>query len=362
MFKSIQFALRNSNTIRSSSRLLNNNNNGYLSGVNRFFTTEPNTADIKVPTTLIMELRKKSDAPLTDCKVALQNCELNVERAVKWLLEKGKARANKLQNRVSAEGIISVQVNNDTKSAVILEINSETDFVSRGETFRTLAKLITTSSLNNVSTIGKKSSVGCVPELEIDQIKSNKVVFGEDGEMTIDEALIRTISKLRENLILRRAAVIEPSNKSNVIVSGYAHDPQGTREIGRLGSIVKIEYEGECNDIAALKTLADQLAVHIVGVSPTVVGIQDIPQEMLDECAKNKKHPGSLYNEHCLLEQSFISSSDGDSVKQHIEKLAKKLNCTITVKGFKRYEVGQGIEKKVENYADEVMGKINASK
>jgi len=358
MFKSFQFVLRNSNTIRSSSRLLNNGSTN--NGLNRFFTTS-NTADIKVPTSLIMELRKKSDAPLTDCKIALQNSELNVDKAVQWLLEKGKARANKLQGRVSAEGIISVQVNNDTRSAVILEMNSETDFVSRGDTFRSLVKSVTLESLNKAPSITKKSS-GVVSDLDIDSIKTNKIIFGEDGEMTIDEALIRTISKLRENIILRRASVIEPTNKSNVIVSGYAHDPQGTRELGRLGSVIQIEYDGPCSDVAALKTLADQLAVHIVGVSPTVVSIQDIPQEMLDECARNKKHPGSLYNDHCLLEQTFISSPDSDSVKKHIEKLGKELGCTITIKGFKRYEVGQGIEKKVENYADEVMGKINASK
>ncbi|GAM20251.1 hypothetical protein SAMD00019534_034260 [Acytostelium subglobosum LB1] len=310
-------------------------------------TVEP----AKVPKQLIMDLRSRTSAPISDCKKALEASSNDIEKAVQWLLEKGKATASKLSNRVVVEGVISVLVDNN--KAVILEMNSETDFVSRGDTFRQLAKSITSQIVGNSSTdlLGKT-----IAALDMDRVSKLPC-----ESTTVSDAIVQTVAKLRENIQLRRAAGIGAS-KPNTIVSGYAHDPSGTRQFGRLGSIIEIEYDGQPSDMAAVKQLADDLAVHIVGVGPSYVSIESVPKEVLEEAVKNKRHPNSLYDEVVLLEQKFISGQDGETVKEAIERVSKGLNTNVKVNSFARYVVGEGMEKKQENYHAEVMEKINAAK
>eukprot|EP01133_Synstelium_polycarpum_P015876 gene15876-18868_t len=325
--------------------------------IRSFATAAPAPAvnDIKVPTTLIQELRKRTSAPITDCKRALQNNENDIDKAIAWLLEKGKATAVKLQSRVSMEGVISVLVSNN--KAVILEMNSETDFVSRGDSFRTLARDISSATIQS-----RLLGAGDISPIDIGAMTSTLDVPVEDSPapVKIADAIVRSVARLRENLLVRRAAGIE-SHKPNVIISGYAHDPQGTRQQGRLGAIIAIEFEGQPADKAALKQFADELAVHIVGVGPLYVSIESVPASVLEEAVAAKRHPNSLYDEVVLLEQKFITGQDGESVKEAVERLSKKLNTTITIKSFVRYAVGEGMEKKEEDYQAEVMSKINAA-
>eukprot|EP01132_Coremiostelium_polycephalum_P003982 gene3982-4983_t len=364
MLKSINFVLRNSSkvvlnnnynnlVVKSSSSSFLRNNGGLLSNI-KLYTTA--TAEIKVPINLIQELRKKTQAPMTDCKKALQASENNMDKAIEWLLVKGKSTADKLKSRVSAEGVISVLV--DKNKGVLLELNSETDFVSKGEGFRDLAKNITKSALN--SGILNKGVMG---ELSIEKLNQLVVPVEENNEkidVSVSDALVRSIAKLRENIVLRRAISIESENP-NAVVAGYAHSEE--RLVGRLGTLVEVEYDGTCNDRAALIDFANKLAVHITAVSPKVVSAQDIPSELLEECKKNEKSPESLYDDLVLLEQPYLYSQSSELVKDFISNLSQQLGTnSIRVKSFQSFKVGDTVEKAESNYLSEVMEKLNSSK
>ncbi|EFA81695.1 elongation factor Ts [Heterostelium album PN500] len=310
----------------------------------RFYST-----DVKDLAPLIKELRNRTSAPLKDCKEALIQNKNDIEKATSWLHEKGKSTANKFADRAVVEGTISIVVNNG--KAVILEMNSETDFVSRGETFRALADQISRATLE--SNLLAQS---------LAEIKPDTIAPQPASGSTVADLIVGTVAKLRENIRLRRVHAIDASNQPNTIVAGYAHDPSGTNQFGRLGSLVQLQYEGGQPDIAALNQLARNIAVHIVGVGPSYVSIESVPKVLLDEAIANKRHPNSLYDEVVLLEQKYISGEDNETVKAAVQRISKQLKTNITIKSFVRYSVGEGMEKKVENYGAEVMEKINKAK
>ncbi|KAN0040281.1 hypothetical protein ACTA71_012171 [Dictyostelium dimigraforme] len=352
MIRSLNFALKscNKNILINSNRIINN---GLLLKNNSFCTA---TSEVKVPTELVVQLRKKTQSPVQECKKALQASNNDMEGAIKWLLEKGKATAEKLKTRVSAEGVISVLVDNNNGKAVILEMNSETDFVSRGDIFRNLAREISGATLSNPIKGGKIAENGILEfePSEVEAIYPIKVkTANEDGvteEMTIKDAIVRIVSKLRENIVIRRASFIQspPPSTSNTksYISSYAHDSTSEKkDIGRLGSIVQLEYQGDCNNMDSLKDFANQLAIHIVSNSPSVVSTNDIPSSVLEECKNNNKKPESLYDDMVLYEQSYMYSPD-HSVKQYIDILSEKLGTkNLSVKTFRRYAIGETAER-----------------
>ncbi|KAM9991040.1 hypothetical protein ACTFIY_007113 [Dictyostelium cf. discoideum] len=355
MIRSLNFALRNCN----KNILINSNktiiNNGLLLKKNNFCTQS--TSEVKVPTELVVQLRKKTQSPVQECKKALQASNNDMDGAIKWLLEKGKATAEKLKSRVSAEGIISVLVDNGgSGKAVILEMNSETDFVSRGDIFRNLARDISSATLSNPISGGKLADNGILEfdPTQVENIYPIKInITNEDGvseQMTIKDSIVRIVSKLRENIVIRRASFIQPLNSNNnsnkSYISSYAHDSTSEKkDVGRLGSIVQFEYQGDCNNMNSLKEFANQLAIHIVSNSPSVVTINDIPASVLEECKNNNKNPESLYDDMVLYEQSYMYSPD-HSVKQYLEILSEKLGIqNLSVKTFRRYAIGETAER-----------------
>ncbi|KAK5580308.1 hypothetical protein RB653_000324 [Dictyostelium firmibasis] len=348
MIRSLGFALKNCN----KNILINSNktiNNGLLK--NNFCTK---SSEVKVPTELVVQLRKKTQSPVQECKKALQASNNDMEGAIKWLLEKGKATAEKLKTRVSAEGIVSVLVDSNNGKAVILEMNSETDFVSRGDIFRNLAREISGATLVNPVSGGKVADNGILEfePSDIENIYTIKVkTTNEDGvseEMPIKDAIVRIVSKLRENIVIRRASFIQPLNNNNSksYISSYAHDSTSEKkDVGRLGSIVQLEYQGNCTNMDSLKQFANQLAIHIVSNSPSVVSTNDIPSSVLEECKNNNKKPESLYDDMVLYEQSYMYSPE-HTVKQYLEILSEKIGTeNLSVKTFRRYAIGETAER-----------------
>ncbi|KAN0042206.1 hypothetical protein ACTFIV_004765 [Dictyostelium citrinum] len=351
MIRSLNFALKNcnKNIFINSNRTINN---GLLLKKNNFCTQ---SSEVKVPTELVVQLRKKTQSPVQECKKALQASNNDMEGAIKWLLEKGKATAEKLKTRVSAEGVISVLVDSNNGKAVILEMNSETDFVSRGDIFRNLAREISSATLSNEISGGKVAENGIL-EFEPTQVENIYPITvkttNEDGvaqEMTIKDAIVRIVSKLRENIVIRRASFIQPLNNggnSKSYISSYAHDSTSEKkDVGRLGSIVQLEYQGDCNNMDSLKEFANQLAIHIVSNSPSVITTNDIPSSVLEECKNNNKNPESLYDDMVLYEQSYMYSPD-HTVKQYLDILSEKLGTkNLSVKTFRRYAIGETAER-----------------
>ncbi|KYQ89668.1 elongation factor Ts [Tieghemostelium lacteum] len=330
MLKSINFVLRN-----QSNKVL------YL----RNYSTEA-----KVPVNLIKELREKTQAPLTDCKKALQSSNNDLAKAVEWLLEKGKATADKLKTRVSLEGLISVNVDKETSRGIILEINSETDFVARGESFIGLTRDLTKSALLNKDLF---SGVQGVKDLSVQDQLLPMMVNVDGKQMSIADAITTTTAKLRENIQLRRASALQGTNKKvdgKIVVSGYAHGQNTLLGVGRLGSLVELEYQGQCNNVELLNSFAQQLAVHIVGNTPKYVSV--------DTVSNGEKAD----SDDLLLEQKFMFSNDGETVSQCLEQLSKQLGTTsVTVNSFKVCSVGEGIERKETDYQSEVMEKIKSA-
>ncbi|EGC33786.1 hypothetical protein DICPUDRAFT_80479 [Dictyostelium purpureum] len=329
--------LNNTNRLFANSLLLNNGEK------KSYFSTE-----VKVPIELIKELRVKTQSPVQECKKALQASNNDIEKAVQWLLEKGKATAEKLKTRVSAEGIVSILTSGN--KGVILEMNSETDFVSRGDIFRDLAQQISKASLENSSAIvDGKNGVTDIAPTEVDKINPIKFDFVIEDTvepMTVRDLIVRAVSKLRENIVLRRVSLVS-SNSNNVVVSGYAHNPAlADSTFGRLGAIVELEYEGECNDINALKDFGKKIATHIVAQSPSCVSVDDIAADIIEDCKKNNKSVEKLYDDMVLLEQELLGSLSNEKVKDSLVTLSNKLGSkSISIKSFRRYAIGETADK-----------------
>ena len=283
----------------------------------------------------VKELREKTGAGMLDCKKALEENNGDMEKAVDWLREKGIAKAAKKESRIAAEGLCQIKVEGNT--AVILEVNSETDFVAKNEEFTNFVDYLADQILaNDVATV-------------------EDVLAIEDGGETINDKLVALVAKIGEKISFRRFEKITKEDDSNF--GTYKH--MG----GKIGTVVVVKGANE--------DVAKDVAMQACAMNPTVLNRESIPAEVIEREAKiikeqvmaegkpeeiaEKMVTGRLnkfYKEVCLVEQAFIKDS-GMSVADYVK------NNGGEVLSMLRIAVGEGIEKRQDNFAEEVMAQIN---
>ena len=298
---------------------------------------------MEITASLVKELRDKTNAGMMDCKKALKETDGDIEKAIDYLREKGLSQAAKKADRIAAEGLTTALISADGKKGVVVEINSETDFVAKNEEF-----------YNFVVEVAKT-----VVEKDPADVEALKAIKLETGK-TVQEALTDKIARIGENMSIRRFA---EEKVNNGVVVGYIHGG------GKISVIVALESEG---DKEALEVLGKDLAMQVAAMNPKYISTDDVDaefiaheREVLIAQALNEGKPQNIVEkmvegrlqkelkEVCLLEQAFVK--DGDlTVKKVIANTAAKLGKDIKVSGVQRFEVGEGIEKKSENFADEV--------
>lgn len=283
----------------------------------------------------VKNLREKTGAGMLDCKKALDETKGNIEEAINWLREKGISKAAKKAERIAAEGL-SEAVSNDT-NAVIVEVNCETDFVARNEEFKTLINTIANTLLNN--------DVNTMEE-------ANKLVV--DNE-TIEEKVVAFTAKIGEKISFRRFEKLTKTESQEFGI--YSH--MG----GKITSVVVLEGKNP--------EVAKDIAMHVAAMNPSYLTSNDIPEDVLNkereiikEQSMNEGKPAEIaekmvegrirkfFKEVCLVEQEFIKESS-----LSVGNYAKNNNCSIVK--MVRYEVGEGIEKRNDDFAAEVMNQIN---
>ncbi|NNV04993.1 translation elongation factor Ts [Geobacillus sp. C56-T2] len=285
---------------------------------------------------MVKELREKTGAGMMDCKKALTETNGDMEKAIDWLREKGIAKAAKKADRIAAEGVAYIAVEGNT--AVILEVNSETDFVAKNEEFQALVKTLAAHLLKQ-----KPAS--------LDEALGQTM----DNGSTVQDYINEAIAKIGEKITLRRFAVV---NKADGETFGaYLH--MG----GRIGVLTLLAG-------SASEDVAKDVAMHIAALHPKYVSRDEVPQEevahereVLKQQALNEGKPENIvekmvegrlnkfYEDVCLLEQAFVKNPDV-TVRQYVE------SNVAAVKQFIRYEVGEGLEKRQDNFAEEVMSQV----
>ena len=293
---------------------------------------------------MVKDLRESTGAGMMDCKAALTETGGDIQAAQDWLRKKGLSKAAKKAGRVAAEGLIGALTSG--KKGVLVEVNSETDFVARNEHFQGLVKMIAQVALE----------VGA----DIEKIKAAKV-----GSITVETAIADSIATIGENQTLRRAAALEVAQG---VVSSYVHGAV-VEGAGKMGVIVALESPGKADELAVL---GRQLAMHVAAANPQAIDPAGLDPELVkrekDVLADKYRQQGkpenviekivesglkTYYKEVCLLEQAFIHDS-GKSVAQALKEAEGKVGGAIKVAGFVRYALGEGIEKEETDFAAEV--------
>ncbi len=297
---------------------------------------------------MVKELREITGAGMMDCKKALTETDGDMEKAIEFLREKGLAAIAKKANRIAAEGIVDALVTDDLKKAVLVEVNSETDFVAKNAEFREYVGRVAAQILD--------ADVKDVDELL-------KMPWIDDSTETVEEALSRKISIIGEKLSIRRFEKIE--NPDGIIVP-YIHGG------GKIGVLVNLN--APVND--ETKDCGKNLAMQVAALSPRYVDRSQVDQEYIDKeteiltaAAKNEKPDANdkiiegmvkgrinkELKEICLVDQVYVKAEDGkQSVGSYVKEVAAAVGADVTVAGFTRFETGEGIEKKEENFAEEV--------
>lgn len=300
---------------------------------------------------MVKDLREATSAGMMDCKAALTETGGNFEAAADWLRKKGLAKAAKKAGRVAAEGLIGVSVKG-TKG-VVVEVNSETDFVARNDLFQGLVKMIANVALD----------VGT----DVEKIKATKA-----GSLTIAESLSETIAKIGENMTLRRAAQLSVAKG---VVSSYVHNSVSDG-LGKIGVIVALESGGKTDELAAFGRM---VAMHVAASNPQAVDASglslDVVQREKDVLAEKFKAQGkpanmiekivesglkTYYKEVCLLDQVYVHD-DKKSVSQAAKEAEARVGAPIKIIGFVRFALGEGIEKQESDFAAEVAAAAGQS-
>jgi elongation factor Ts len=300
---------------------------------------------------MVKDLREMTGAGMMDCKAALGETSGNIESAVDWLRKKGLSKAAKKADRVAAEGLIGVAIKGN--KGVVVEVNSETDFVARNDLFQGLVKMIANVAIE----------VGA----DVAKIKAAKA-----GSATIAESISETIAKIGENMTLRRAAQLTVGKGA---VGSYVHNAVSDG-LGKLGVIVALESGGKPDELAALGRL---IAMHIAAASPQSVDASGLDpvmvqreKDVLAEKFKAQGKPANViekivesglktyYKEVCLLDQPYIHD-DKKSVAQALKEAEGKVGAPIKVTGFVRYKLGEGIERGDSDFAAEVAAAAGQS-
>ena len=293
---------------------------------------------------MVKDLRDKTGAGMMDCKNALTETGGDMEAAIDWLRKKGISKAGKKAGRVAAEGLVGVAVSGG--AGALVEVNAETDFVARNEEFKSFVK--------SAADIALKES-GAL----------EKVLAAKHGASTVQQTLTELVAKIGENMSVRRtiALAVNPG-----VVAAYVHNA-ASPELGKIGVLVALKSTADQTKLAAL---AKQIAMHIAAANPLAITPEHLSKDVVDreravqtEIARQSGKPEAViekmmegrmrkfYEETVLLSQTFVI--DGETqVSKVIEKAAKDLGAPITVEGFVRFQVGEGIEKAESDFADEV--------
>ena len=303
---------------------------------------------------MVKELREMTGAGMMDCKKALTATEGDMDKAVEFLREKGLATAQKKASRVAAEGLCKTLVSEDEKSAVVVEVNSETDFVAKNEKFQEYVAQVAEAAMETRAAT-------------TEEFLAQPWKF--DTTKTVQEALAGQVAVIGENLQIRRFAKV---SEENGFIASYTH--MG----GKIGVLVDVETD-VIND--AVKEMAKNVAMQAAALKPLYTNRNEVSQDYIDHekeiltvAAKNEKPDANEkiingmvmgrinkeLNEICLLDQVYVKAEDGkQSVAKYVEEVAKANSAKITIKSFVRFETGEGIEKKEENFAEEVAKQMN---
>ncbi len=292
---------------------------------------------------MVKDLREKTGVGMMDCKAALAETNGDIEAAIDWLRKKGLAKAAKKAGRVAAEGLVAIAL--DGPRGVVVEVNSETDFVARNPEFQDMALGIAKVALSTGD--------------NVDAIKA----AGYPGGGTVDEKIAATVAKIGENMTLRRAASLAVSSG---VVASYVHN-QAVDGAGKIGVIVALESTGNAGELA---TLGRMIAMHIAATNPLAVDPSGLDADVVarEKAIMAEKHQGkpanvvekilesslkTYYKEVCLLEQPYIHDG-GKTVAQALKEAEGKVGGAIALKGFQRFGLGEGIEKQESDFAAEV--------
>jgi elongation factor Ts len=294
---------------------------------------------------MVKDLREKTGAGMMDCKSALAETSGDIEAAIDLLRKKGLAKAAKKGGRIAADGLIGLAVA-DGKGAIV-EVNSETDFVARGDGFQAFVR--------EVSKLALKA------DGDLDRLLASSF----PGGGTTAEALTNLIAKLGENMSIRRSSGLSVSPG---VVASYIHNATGP-DLGKIGVLVAVESSGDQAKVAAL---GKQIAMHIAAASPIALSPADVPADVVAreraifaEQARESGKPANViekmvegrlrkfYEEQVLLQQIFVI--DGETpVNKVLENASKELGAKVQVKSFLRFQVGEGIDKPTTDFAEEV--------
>ena len=304
-----------------------------------------------VTAAMVKELREMTGAGMMDCKKALAATDGDMDKAVEFLREKGLAGAEKKAGRIAAEGIVATAMTEDEKKAVVVEVNAETDFVAKNAKFQAYVAQVAAQALTTTAA-------------DMDTFMAEK--WAADETLTVKEALSSQISIIGENMNIRRFKQVVEEN--GVVVS-YIHAG------GRIGVLVDVETD-VVND--AVKEMGKNIAMQIAALNPKYTSRDEVSAEFIEhekgilmaqiqndpkEASKPEKVIQGMIQgrinkemkEICLLDQTYVKAEDGkQSVAQYVAQVAKENGAKITVKGFVRFETGEGLEKKEENFAEEV--------
>ena len=302
-----------------------------------------------ISASLVKELREKTGAGMMDCKNALTENNGDIESSVDWLRTKGLAKAAKKSGRVASEGLIAIS--SSESFSVIVEVNSETDFVARNESFQNVA--------NTISQLGLLSS-------SIDDLKIQKI---ENKDINVEEYITEMISSIGENINLRRMIRFESSNTN---IASYIHG-QVSEGLGKIGVMVNLKSTVN-NEM--VNELGKKIAMHIAATNPLSISIEDIPSDILErerniliEEARESGKPEEIiekmiegrlkkfYQESVLLEQTYVI--DGES---KVADVLNSLDSPVEIIDFVRYELGEGIEKESgDDFASEVDSMVSGN-
>lgn len=298
-----------------------------------------------ISASLVKELREKTGAGMMDCKAALTEVKGDIEAAIDWLRKKGLSKAAKKADRVAAEGLIGVAIDGATGS--IVEVNSETDFVARNEQFQDLVTKIASLA---ASVNGDAEAI---------------VAAGYPGKShTVGDQIKELIATIGENMNLRRAATLSVPQG---VVGAYVHG-QVAPGLGKIGVLVALESSG--SNTEELATLARQIAMHVAATNPIALDIDGVPADVLERekailADKNQGKPPqvlekivasgvkSYAKDNTLLEQAYIHDPS-KSVGQTLKEAEGKVGGPVKIASFVRYGLGEGIEKKEDDFAAEV--------
>jgi elongation factor Ts len=298
---------------------------------------------------MVKELRDKTGAGMMDCKAALNETGGDVEGAVDWLRKKGLAKAAKKAGRVAAEGLIGVAL--APNKGVVVEVNSETDFVARNDLFQGLVKMIANVALDAGTDV-------------------DKILAAPIGDRTVADAINETIAKIGENMTLRRAAALSVGKG---VVASYVHSSV-TDGLGRIGVLVALESPGKADELKAFGRL---VAMHVAAANPQAVDPSGLDAALIQRergvlAAKAEGKPANVvekivesglktfYKEVCLLEQGYAIEDGKKTVAQAIKEAEGKVGGPIKVTGFVRFALGEGIDRPEGDFGGEVAALAGA--